>query len=257
MLEGGVPHPEDKLHEDSLIGHLADLRNCLLRALIAVAVVFFALFAFADEIYGSFARPLLVALPEGSELIATGVLGPFLVPFKVTLFVAFCVCLPYILYQVWKFVAPGLYAREKRLVLPLVLSSTALFYLGMAFAYLLVFRVVFGFIVSFAPEAISVMPDVQSHLSFALTIFMTFGLAFEMPVAVYLLVRMGVIEIAALRRARPYVLAGSFVLAAIVTPPDVLSQIMLAVPMWLLFEIGLLVASVFGGKKKDDKTSPD
>ncbi len=237
------PIEEEKLHEDGLIGHLRDLRSSVVKSLVALVVVFIGLFPFSEQIYELFADPLLAELPASSALIATGVLAPFLVPLKVTLFVAFCICMPFMLYQLWLFVAPGLYRRERRFVVPLVFSSTCLFFVGVAFAYFLVFRIVFGFIVSIAPSSVSVMPDVQSHLSFALTIFLTFGLAFEVPVAVFLLVRMGVLELAALRRARPYVLVGSFVVAAIITPPDVFSQVLLALPVWLLYEIGIWISA--------------
>ncbi len=245
------PPPEERLHEDGIIGHLVDLRKCAVRSLLAVGVLFMAMFPFYEPIYAAFSQPILAALPpEGdAQLIATDVLGGFLVPAKVVLFCALCVALPYVLYQVWAFVAPGLYLRERRMVLPLVVSSTALFYLGMAFAYLLVFKVVFAFIFKFAPAAFIVMPDVQSHLSFALTMFFVFGLAFEVPVAVFLLVQMGVISLAALRHARPYVIVGAFICAAIITPPDVLSQFMLALPVWLLYEIGILVASLARRRK--------
>lgn len=246
------PATEEELHSDGLIGHLTDLRNSVLKALLAVAAAFFALVSFSEEIYHRFAGPLLAELPDGGALIATGVITPFLVPLKVTFLAAFCVVLPYVLYQAWRFVAPGLYRNERRLVLPLVVTSTLLFYLGMAFAYLLVFRVVFSFIVSFAPDSVAVMPDVQNHLRFAMTVFLTFGLAFEVPVAVFILVRGGVLEIAALRRARPYVIAGAFVTAAIITPPDVISQFMLALPVWLLYEVGILVSLLLPGKPDEE-----
>ncbi len=251
------PATEEELHSDGLIGHLTDLRNSVLKALLAVAAVFFALVPFAEEIYVRFAGPLLAELPVGGALIATGVITPFLVPLKVTFLVAFCVALPYVLYQVWRFVAPGLYRNERRLVLPLVVTSTLLFYVGMAFAYLLVFRVVFSFIVSFAPDTVAVMPDVQNHLRFATTVFLTFGVAFEVPVAVFILVRAGVLEIAALRRARPYVIAGAFVTAAIITPPDVVSQFMLALPVWLLYEVGILVALLLPSRSEEEEDAAD
>ena len=246
------PATEEELHEDGLIGHLKDLRDSVLKSLVAIVILFVALFPFTDEIYTRFATPLLAELPESGDLIATGVIAPFLVPLKVTFLAAFCIALPYVLYQVWRFVAPGLYSNERRLILPLVASSTLLFYLGMAFAYFLVFRVVFAFIVSFAPESVSVMPDVQSHLGFATTVFLTFGLAFEVPVAVFILVRAGVLELASLRRARPYVIAGAFVTAAVITPPDVISQFMLAIPVWLLYELGILVSMLLPSPATDE-----
>ena len=247
------PAAEEQLHEDGLLGHLTDLRNSVVKATLAVAVAFIALFPFSDQIYTRFAAPLIAELPEGSQLIATGVIAPFLVPLKVIILVAFCITLPYVLYQVWSFIAPGLYRRERHLITPLVISSTLLFYLGMLFAYFLVFRVVFGFIVAFAPEAISVMPDVQSHLSFAITIFLTFGLAFEVPVAVFILVQTGVLELAGLRKARTFVIAGAFIVAAIITPPDVLSQFLLAVPVWLLYEVGIIAAALLPPREQVSK----
>ncbi len=233
------------------VGHLADLRRCLLRAGGAVLLIFFALFPIAGHLYEFFASPLLAALPNGSP-IATGIISPFLVQLKVTLLIAFCIALPYVLFEVWRFVAPGLYTHEKRMVLPLVASSTLLFFSGMAFAYFLVFRVVFGFIASVAPESVAWMPDIEQHLSFALTVFIAFGVAFEVPVAVFLLVRTGAVEIDALRRARPYVIVGAFVVAAIFTPPDVLSQLLLAIPCWILFEIGLFISARFAPPKEKD-----
>ena len=258
MNEAPPARPEDEqeeeLHEDGLIGHLVDLRGCLLRSLFALAILFCVLFVFHERVYELFARPLIAALPGGSQLIATGVLGGFLVPAKVVLFCAFCLALPYLLYQVWSFVAPGLYRGERRLLLPLVASSTLLFYLGMAFAYLLVFKVVFGFVFSFAPDAITVMPDAQSHLSFVLSMFLVFGIAFEVPIAILILVRSGVVGTPALRRARPYVIVGAFIGAAIITPPDVLSQFMLAIPVWLLYEAGIIAAALAGrrGRKAQE-----
>lgn len=244
---------EEELHEDGLVGHLTDLRNSVVWSLAVLAVAFFALFPFAEEIYTMFATPLLAVLPEGSELIAIGVLSPFLVPLKVVLFCAFCVTLPHTLYQVWRFVAPGLYKREKGIAAPLVVSSTLLFFLGLAFAYVLVFRLVFTFIVQYAPASISVMPDVQSHLSFALLLFLTFGIAFEVPIAVFILVRSGIVEIATLRRSRRYVIVGAFVAAAIATPPDVISQFMLALPVWLLYEIGIQVSVWFPPAAREEE----
>ena len=251
------PATEEELHEDGLIGHLTDLRDSVLKSVVAIALVFFALFPFSDILYTWFATPLLAELPASGDLIATGVIAPFLVPLKVTFLAAFCITLPFLLFQAWRFVAPGLYRNERRLILPLVMSSTMLFYLGMAFAYYLVFRVVFGFIVSFAPDSVSVMPDVQSHLSFATTVFLTFGLAFEVPVAVFILVRAGVLELEGLRRARPYVIAAAFVTAAVITPPDVISQFMLAVPVWLLYEVGMIVAMLLPGDSKDNEKEKD
>ena len=239
------PVSEEELLEDGIMGHLTDLRNCVIKALIAIVVIFFVLFPFNEQIYNLFAQPLLSELSDSSNLIATGIIAPFFIPVKVCFLIAFLISLPYVLFQLWSFVAPGLYKREKKIVVPIIVSSTLLFYLGMVFAYFLIFKIVFGFIVSFAPSSISIMPDVQSHLSFAITMFITFGIAFEVPVVVFILVRSGIVDIDKLKKIRAYVIAGAFVIAAIVTPPDVISQFMLAIPVWLLYEIGILFAALF------------
>ncbi len=223
-----------------------ELRDRLLRSLIAVGVVFALLFPFAAELYDLLAFPLMRTLPEGAKMIATGVVSPFLIPVKVAAMVAFAVALPYVLYQVWAFVAPGLYAHEKRLVLPLVVASTVLFFLGVAFSYFFVFGVVFKFVYTIAPKSISVAPDIENYLNFVLTMFLAFGVTFEVPVVVLMLVRMGVVTVGQLVNIRPYFIVGAFVVAAIVTPPDVISQLLLAIPMCLLFELGIIAARVFG-----------
>jgi sec-independent protein translocase protein TatC len=227
---------------DTFMSHLIELRDRLLRSIIAIILVFICLFPWAREIYNMLAQPLLAALPAGGQMIATEVTTPFFIPVKVAMMAAFLLVLPYILYQAWAFVAPGLYAHEKRLVFPLVISSTLLFLCGMAFAYYAVFPVVFRFITSVAPEGVAVMTDISKYLDFVLTLFLAFGFTFEVPVAVILLVRMGVVSIAKLKEARPYVIVGAFVLGAIFTPPDVISQVMLAVPLWILYEVGIWVA---------------
>jgi len=230
--------------QDTFISHLVELRDRLLRSLVAIALVFVGLFLYpgSGPIYDFLAAPLMQALPEGAKMIATGVITPFLVPVKVTAFVAFFVALPYVLYQAWAFVAPGLYAHEKRLVLPLVVASTVLFLLGVAFCYYFVFGKVFAFINSFAPQSITPAPDIEAYFSFVLTMFLAFGVTFEIPVVVVVLARVGIVTLEQLKHARPYVIVGAFVIAAVVTPPDVLSQILLAVPMWILYEVGLIVA---------------
>jgi sec-independent protein translocase protein TatC len=230
--------------QDTFISHLVELRDRLLRSLVAVALVFIGLFIYpgSGPLYDFLAAPLMQALPEGAKMIATGVITPFLVPVKVTAFVALFVALPYVLYQAWAFVAPGLYAHEKKLVLPLVVASTVLFVLGVAFCYYFVFGKVFTFINSFAPQSITPAPDIEAYFSFVLTMFLAFGVTFEIPVVVVVLARAGIVSIEQLTQARPYVIVGAFVIAAIVTPPDVLSQVLLAVPMWLLYELGLVVA---------------
>jgi sec-independent protein translocase protein TatC len=232
--------------QDTFISHLVELRDRLLRAILAVLIVFFCLFPWAKDLYSLLAQPLLAVLPQGGQMIATDVVGVFLVPMKVALLIAFVIALPYVLFQIWAFVAPGLYTHEKRLVLPLIITSTLLFIAGMAFAYFLVFPVVFKFMASIAPEGVAWMTDIEKYLSFALTMFVAFGVTFEMPVAVVLLVRMNVVTVEKLREIRPYVIVGAFVAGAVFTPPDVISQLMLAVPLWVLYELGIICASMMG-----------
>ncbi len=231
--------------QETFISHLIELRDRLLKALIAWLLVFVALFPWARDLYTLLAKPLLAKLPQGGQMIATEVVTPFFVPVKVAMLTGFLVALPYILYQLWAFVAPGLYSHEKRLVLPLVVSSTVLFAAGMAFAYFLVMPVVFGFITTIAPEGVAVMTDISKYLDFVITLFLAFGITFEVPIAVIVLVRFGVVSVDKLKQARPYVIVAAFVLAAIVTPPDVISQIMLAVPLCLLYEAGIFLARFF------------
>ncbi len=228
---------------ESFIAHLIELRKRLMRSMIALLVVFVCLFPWSSKLYALLAKPLLAKLPKGGQMIATDVTTPFFVPLKVALMAAFLIALPFILYQLWRFVAPGLYAHEKRMVLPLIFSSTLLFFCGMTFAYFVVFPIVFGFITSSAPAGVAVMTDIDKYLSFVLTMFMAFGVTFQVPVAVVLLVRMGVVSVAKLREIRPYIVVASFVVGAIFTPPDVVSQMMLAVPLWVLYEAGIIVAS--------------
>ena len=232
--------------QDTFISHLVELRDRMLRAILAVLLVFLCLFPWAKDLYALLAMPLLAVLPKGGQMIATDVVGVFLVPVKVAFLVAFVVALPYVLYQAWAFVAPGLYAHERRLVLPLVVASSALFIVGMSFAYFLVFPVVFKFMASIAPEGVAWMTDIDKYLSFVLTSFIAFGVTFEVPVVVIVLVRVGIVSIEKLKEIRPYVIVGAFVIGAIFTPPDVLSQVMLAVPLWLLFEVGLVLARFLG-----------
>jgi sec-independent protein translocase protein TatC len=210
-----------------------------------VIVVFLCLMPWAGRIYDVLAHPMMLALPEGSKMIATGVITPFLIPVKVTLLVAFLLALPVVLYQAWAFVAPGLYEHEKKLIAPLVVSSSLLFIAGVAFCYFFVFGVIFKFINEFAPKSIMVAPDIESYFSFVMTLFIAFGVTFEVPVVVIVLVRMGLVTVEKLKEFRPYVIVGAFVIAAVVTPPDIMSQLLLAVPLCLLFEIGLLVAPLF------------
>jgi len=242
------------------MSHLVELRTRLLRAVGTMLVVFIALFLYpgASVIYDLLAAPMLASLPEGTRMIATGVITPFMVPVKVTMMAAFVVSLPVVLYQVWAFVAPGLYRHEQRLALPLIVSSSLLFLAGMAFCYFVVFKTVFSFIASFAPESITPAPDIEAYLGFVMTMFLAFGITFEVPVAVILLVRMGIVTIAQLQQARGYVVVGAFVIAAVVTPPDVVSQFLLAVPLWVLYEVGILLARSIKARPTDTKTdAPD
>lgn len=231
--------------EDSFISHLIELRSRLMKASIVVIVVFLCLMPWAGDIYDLLAYPMMRALPEGSKMIATGVITPFLIPVKVTMLVAFILSLPWVLYQMWAFVAPGLYTHEKKLIAPLVISSSVLFIAGVAFCYFMVFGVVFHFVNNFAPQSISVAPDIDAYFGFVMTMFIAFGLTFEVPIVVIVLVRMGLVSVQKLKEIRPYVIVGAFVLAAIVTPPDVMSQLLLAVPLCLLYEVGLLLAPLF------------
>jgi len=240
---------------ENFISHLIELRNRLLRIVAGLLLVFVAFFPFANDIYSLLAAPLLSKLPLGGQMIATGVTTPFFVPMKVAMMAAFLVSLPHTLYQVWAFVAPGLYAHEKKFMIPIIVSSCLLFVAGMAFAYFLVFPVIFGFIVGTAPQGVAVMTDIGNYLDFVMTLFFAFGLAFEVPIAVVLAVYFGWVGTDALKEARSYVIVGTFVIGAIFTPPDVISQFMLAVPMWLLYELGILVAT-FTKKKSPPAILP-
>ena len=240
------------MSEDTFISHLMELRDRLLRALISIGVVFICLFPWASELYDLLAYPMMRTLPEGSKMIATGVVTPFLIPVKVTIMVAFVLVLPYVLYQAWAFIAPGLYAHEKKLVVPLVVSSSGLFLLGMSFCYFFVFRVVFDFVNRVAPKSITVAPDIEQYLNFVMTMFLAFGVTFEVPIVVVMLARMGVVSLEQLRNIRPYFIVGAFVVAAVVTPPDVVSQLLLAVPMCLLYELGLIAARLLTRSRSTD-----
>ena len=227
---------------ENFITHLIELRNRLLRIVVGFFIVFVVFFPFANDIYALLAEPLLNKLPAGGQMIATAVTTPFFVPMKVAMMAAFLVSLPHSLYQVWAFIAPGLYAHEKKFMIPAVVASSLLFLSGMAFAYFLVFPVIFGFIVGTAPSGVAVMTDIGNYLDFVMTLFFAFGLSFEVPIAVVIAVRFGWASIKALKEARGYVIVGAFVIGAIFTPPDIISQFMLAVPMWLLYEIGIITA---------------
>jgi sec-independent protein translocase protein TatC len=243
------PNKEDELAgtEQPFVAHLVELRDRLIKAVIAVGVVAAVLFMYPGPaaLYDILAAPLVAHLPKGTTLIATSVISPFLVPLKILLMAAFLVALPVVLYQAWAFIAPGLYSHEKKLVLPLVVSSTLLFFVGVAFCYFFVFGQVFSFIQSFAPTSITAAPDIEAYLSFVLTMFLAFGLAFEVPIVVVVLARMGFVSIQKLKEFRSYFIVLAFIIAAIITPPDVVSQLALAVPMCLLYEVGIWAAQVF------------
>ncbi|MBN9331555.1 MAG: twin arginine-targeting protein translocase TatC [Comamonas sp. SCN 67-35] len=248
-----TPESEDELAgtEQPFVEHLMELRDRLLKAIIAVGVAAGVLFLYPGpgELYDFLAAPLVAHLPQGATMIATSVISPFMVPLKILLMAAFLVALPVVLYQVWAFIAPGLYSHEKRMVLPLVISSTILFFLGVAFCYYFVFGRVFTFIQSFAPKSITAAPDIEAYLSFVLTMFLAFGVTFEVPIAVVVLVRLGLISVEKLKHVRGYFVVGSFIVAAIITPPDVVSQLALAIPMCLLYEIGIWAAQLLVRKK--------
>ncbi|MFU8763387.1 MAG: twin-arginine translocase subunit TatC [Haliea sp.] len=222
-----------------LVAHLTELRDRLLRALLAVLLVFICLFPFANEIYGFVSQPLRALLPEGATMIATEVASPFLTPFKLTLVAAIFIAIPYVLYQIWSFIAPGMYRHEKRLAIPLLVSSVLLFYAGAAFAYYVVFPLIFGFFTSVGPDDIAIMTDISSYLNFVLKLFFAFGIAFEIPIAAVILIWAGITTPEDLVKKRPYIIVGCFVFGMLLTPPDVISQALLAVPMWILFEIGV------------------
>jgi sec-independent protein translocase protein TatC len=230
---------------ESFISHLVELRNRVMKASAAIIVVFLCLMPWAGTIYDFLAMPMMHALPAGSKMIATGVITPFLIPVKLTLLAAFMIALPVVLYQAWAFIAPGLYTHEKKLVAPLVVSSSILFLVGVAFCYYFVFGTVFSFVNNFAPKSIAVAPDIESYFGFVMTMFIAFGITFEVPIVVIVLVRMGLVSVEKLKEIRPYVVVGAFVIAAVVTPPDIVSQLLLAIPICLLFEAGLLLAPIF------------
>lgn len=241
--------PDDT--EQPLIYHLIELRDRLLRVVLVVGVVFIALVPFSNTLFSLLSGPLMAHMPEGTSMIAIEVASPFLIPFKLTLFLALFISIPYVLYQLWSFVAPGLYLHERRLAFPLLVSSTVLFYAGAAFAYFVVFPLVFAFFTSTAPEGVAVMTDISRYLDFVLTLFFAFGAAFEVPVFTVLLVWTGMATQESLREKRPYIIVGAFVIGMLLTPPDVISQTLLAVPVWLLFELGVYFSGWFLKQKED------
>lgn len=252
----------DTEQQQPFISHLIELRDRLLRVVLAILAVFVVLFPFANDIYTLVAGPLMAQLPEGSTMIATQVASPFLTPFKLSLFAAVFLAMPFILYQLWGFVAPGLYTHERQLALPLLASSIALFYLGMVFAYFVVFPLVFGFLISVAPEGVSVMTDISAYLDFVIALFFAFGVAFEVPIATIILVTAGVSTPEQLGAKRPYVIVGSFVIGMLLTPPDIISQTLLALPMWVLFELGIFFSRIIMRRRgtrddADDEAAAD
>ena len=241
--------------ELTLIDHLIELRDRILKCVTAIVVFFLALFYWANDIYNYVALPLIQALPEGSSMIAIDPTSPFFAPFKLTFYVAFVLAAPYILYQLWSFIAPGLYKNEKALAIPLFVSSVALFYAGIAFARYILFGIVFAFFISVAPEGVQVAPDINSTLNFALTIFLAFGIAFEIPIAVFLCIWAGLAEPNSLSGKRPYVVVGCFVIAMLLTPPDPFTQSMLALPMWALFELGIVAGKIMLKKQAEEESA--
>ena len=247
--------PEEKEEkEGGFLSHLVELRGCLLRIIVVLLVLVFAFFPFAGDLYSLLALPLMQELASG-QLISIGVIDPFIIQITTAFFFALWLGLPYLLYEIWRFVAPGLYQEEKKLLLPVIISGTLLFSLGVLFSYFLVFKVVFAFIAGITPESVQWTPDVRAYFGFIIKVFIGFGLAFETPVVVYILLRMGFVELETMKRARPYVIVGAFVVAAIVTPPDVISQIMLAIPCWLLYELGMLLAPKKSRRKVSEEES--
>ena len=239
----------------SLIAHLTELRDRLLRAVLAIVVGFIVLFPFANEIYGFVSAPLRALMPAGSTMIATGVASPFLTPFKLSLVLAIFLAIPVILFQIWSFIAPGLYQKEKRIAVPLLASSVLLFYAGAAFAYFVVFPLIFAFFTSVGPDSVQVMTDINSYLDFVLKLFLAFGIAFEMPIVAVILIWTGTTTADSLAAKRPYLILGCFVFGMLLTPPDVISQSLLAIPMWLLFELGVFFGRLL--EKKPDPTQSD
>jgi sec-independent protein translocase protein TatC len=251
-----APGTADPAQEQSFLSHLIELRSRLVRAAIAILIVFLALSPFMKEIFDVLSEPMMAALPTGSKLLATGVITPFMVPLKVTLFSAFIIALPYVLWQVWAFVAPGLYRHEKKLAAPLIVSSVAMFAAGVAYCYFIVFKLIFRFIANFAPMSVTVSPDIEAYFSFVMGMFLAFGITFEVPIVVVLLVRFGVASVEKLKQVRPYVIVGAFIVAAIFTPPDVVSQLLLAIPLVLLYELGIILARFVQKPKSADESSP-
>ncbi len=241
--------------EQTLMDHLIELRDRLLHMVLAILIVFIALFSFSEDIFTLAAQPLLGLMPAGTSMIATGVTSPFLVPFKLVLLLSVLLTIPYILHQMWAFIAPGLYSHEKKMATPLLISSVVLFYCGIAFAYFVIFPILFGFFIGIAPEGVAVMTDIGQYLDFIIAIFLAFGIAFEVPVATFLLIAAGVTTADKLADKRPYIIIGAFVIGMLLTPPDVISQSLLAIPIWLLFELGLIASRLFLKSKDEEEAN--
>lgn len=254
-----TPKPEQPQEEveQPFLSHLVEVRDRLLRVVLVVSVIFIGLFSFANDLYALLAKPLLAHLPEGGTMIATEVASPFLTPFKLAMVISIFIAIPFILYQAWAFIAPGLYRNEKILALPLLVSSIILFYAGMAFAYFVVFPLVFGFLTGIAPEGVAVMTDIAKYLDFVLKMFFAFGIAFEVPIATIILVATGITTPESLASKRPYIIVGAFTVGMLLTPPDIISQTLLALPMWLLFEIGLFFSRMILRKRKEAAAAED
>ncbi|MFC7369595.1 MULTISPECIES: twin-arginine translocase subunit TatC [Vreelandella] len=248
-MSGDSQEPQNDQSQAPLIEHLIELRTRLMKAVVLILVVFLGLYAFANDIYSFVAEPLMALLPEGSQMIATEVASPFLAPFKLTLVVAVFISIPFVLHQAWAFVAPGLYDNEKALAIPILVSSVALFYAGAAFAYYVVFPLLFAFFTQTGPENVAIMTDINQYLNFVLKLFFAFGVAFEIPIATFLLILSGTTTVESLSKKRPYIILGCFVVGMLLTPPDIISQSLLAVPMYLLYEVGLLFGRLVRKRK--------
>lgn len=255
-MSGDSKEPREEQSQAPLIEHLIELRSRLMRAVIVILVIFLGLYSFANDIYTFVAEPLMALLPEGSQMIATEVASPFLAPFKLTLVVAVFIAIPFVLHQAWAFIAPGLYDNEKALAVPILVSSIALFYGGAAFAYYVVFPLLFEFFTQTGPENVAVMTDINQYLNFVLKLFFAFGVAFEIPIATFLLILSGATSVESLSKKRPYILLGCFVVGMLLTPPDVISQSLLAIPMYLLYEVGLLFGRLVR-KRKEEKEAAE
>lgn len=255
-MSGDSKEPREEQSQAPLIEHLIELRSRLMRAVIVILVIFLGLYSFANDIYTFVAEPLMALLPEGSQMIATEVASPFLAPFKLTLVVAVFIAIPFVLHQAWAFIAPGLYDNEKALAIPILVSSIALFYGGAAFAYYVVFPLLFEFFTQTGPENVAVMTDINQYLNFVLKLFFAFGVAFEIPIATFLLILSGATSVESLSKKRPYILLGCFVVGMLLTPPDVISQSLLAIPMYLLYEVGLLFGRLVR-KRKEEKEAAE